>query len=114
MDNKIHENFKLKPSQIKKITEGYDGCIASDMITLDGFPVIYMHRDILDNQKDSGWRFLSGMEDEAYMRNPNNHSVYDVNTIVNYVPTTFTMLDAPVGSEFEKHDENSQFNLINP
>jgi hypothetical protein len=108
------KNFKLKSDEIKDLAQGYGGCIASDMITVEGKPIMYMYRENPQNGKDSGWRFLSGLEDDEYMKKMENHSVYDVNTIANYDPTIVLFLDAPIGSEFEKEDVHSQFKLIDP
>nr|WP_202126988.1 DUF2185 domain-containing protein [Cupriavidus sp. SW-Y-13] len=88
---------------------GRGGCIATDRITVDGFPVRFMYREAPNNQVDSGWRFMSGFEDDAYMDNAKNHGAYDINTIANYDPSIIPFLDAPVGSVFEKHPESEQF-----
>lgn len=107
------KKMKIPSSEIKNIARGYGGCIASDRITVDGLPVMYMYRENPKNEMDSGWRFLSGTEDDEYMSHAEYHTVYDVNTIANYDPTIVTLLNAPIGSEFEKLDEHSQFTLIN-
>lgn len=61
-----------------------------------------MYREDPDRDVDSGWRFMSGFEDEAYLNNPDNHGIYDVNTIANYDPDIIPFLDAPTGSAFER------------
>lgn len=62
-----------------------EGCIVSDRITKEGFKVGYMYREAPDEDNpDSGWRFLAGNEDEAYMNESSNHSVFSINTICNY------------------------------
>ena len=96
------KQFRLSKDQIKPMAEGYGGCIATDRITVDGYPVRFMYRESPDNDIDSGWRFMSGSEDDAYMDNPANHAVYDVNTIANYDPSIIPFLSAPEGSVFEK------------
>lgn len=101
--------FKLAAGQIKPLATGRGGCIATDRITVDGYPVRFMYREAPDNRVDSGWRFMSGFEDDAYMDAPNNHGVYDINTIANYDPSIIPFLDAPVGSVFEKRPESEQF-----
>ena len=60
-----------------------EGCIVSDRITKEGFKVGYMYREAPDEDNpDSGWRFLAGNEDEAYMNESSNHSVFSINTIL--------------------------------
>ncbi|XQA62837.1 DUF2185 domain-containing protein [Xanthomonas sacchari] len=103
------KQFRLSQDQIKPMAEGYGGCIATDRITVDGDSVRFMYREAPDNDVDSGWRFMSGYEDDAYMDNPANHAVYDVNTIANYDPSIIPFLDAPEGSAFEKPLESEQF-----
>jgi hypothetical protein len=57
-----------------------------------------MYRTAPTNPFDSGWAFLGGDEDDAYMNDPSRHAIYDVNTIANYDPDIIPHLDAPVGS----------------
>lgn len=103
------KQFRLSKDQIKPLAEGYGGCIATDMITVEGYPVRFMYREAPDNDADSGWRFMSGYEDDSYMNNPANHAVYDVNTIANYDASIIRFLDAPEGSAFEKTPESERF-----
>jgi hypothetical protein len=80
--------FRLRADQIKSIATGYGGCIATDMITCGGRKVAFMYREATERDLDSGWRFMSGFESDEYMNDPENHAVYDVNTIANYDPTS--------------------------
>jgi hypothetical protein len=103
------KQFRISKDEIKPLAVGYGGCIATDKITIEGYPVRFMYREAPDNSVDSGWRFMSGYEDDAYMDNPANHSAYDVNTIANYDPSIIPFLDAPEGSVFEKAPESERF-----
>ena len=62
-------------------------------------PIIFRIQPLAE-QPDSGWHFVHGTEDEAYMDNPQNFKIYDVNTIANYRPEIVPLLDEPVGSAF--------------
>lgn len=85
-----------------------EGCIVSDRITRDGFKVGYMVReDPLSGQPDSGWRFYSGDEDQAYSNDPRNHAVFALNTICNYDPDIIPFLHSPVGSAFIRTGRDS-------
>lgn len=95
--------FKLKRNEIAPVAEGRGGCLATDRITVDGAPVGYMYRDLPIREDDSGWRFFAGDEDDEYMSDLQRHGVYDVNTIVNCDPDIFPLLDAEVGSRFERN-----------
>ena len=79
------------------------------MITRDGRKVAFMYREAANRDLDSGWRFMSGYESDEYMDDPNNHAVYDVNTIANYDPDIIPFLDAPAGSTFERENGTGQF-----
>lgn len=108
----MQKTYKLAAEEIKPLVIGRGGCIATDQISVDGLPVRFMYREESNNSDDSGWRFMSGFEDDAYMADPNNHDIYDVNTIANYDSSIVPFLDAPVGSAFEKLPESEQFVAI--
>jgi hypothetical protein len=105
----VTKNFKLSKDQITPLALGHGACIATDMITVGGFPVRFMYREAPDNHQDSGWRFMSGFEDDEYMGTADFHSVYDVNTIANYDPSVIPFLGAPLGSVFEKTPKSERF-----
>ena len=92
--------FKLSAEQIRPLATGRGSTIASDRITVDGRPVGYMYRTRPHDKFDSGWALLVGDESDAYISNPDNLAIYDVNTIANYDPEIIPLLDAPAGSAF--------------
>ncbi|AYL95562.1 DUF2185 domain-containing protein [Mucilaginibacter celer] len=108
----MSKNFKLKPEQIKQLITPMGGCLATDKITVDGLGVDYMYREDAHNELDSGWRFFSGTEDQAYVDDPNNTSVYDVNTIANYDPAIIPYLNLPVGAELERVRGTDEFDVL--
>lgn len=79
--------------------------LATDMVSHQGKKIGFMYREEPMDGMDSGWRFLSGEEDDEYMENPRNSGIYDVNTIANLDPAIIPYLDAPVGSEFEREGD---------
>ncbi len=92
------KRYKLGPDEIRPLAPGRGTCLASDHITVDGRPVGFMYR---------GWRFLSGLETDAYVDDLANVGLHDVNTIANYDPDVIPLLDAPPGSAFERDDDGS-------
>lgn len=104
--------FKLKAEEIRPLVTGYGACFATDMITVEGFPVRFMYREAPGNYIDSGWRFMSGFESDEYMDDPNNAEIYDVNTIANYDPAIIPLLDEPAGSVFERAEQSEQFERV--
>ncbi len=103
------KNFKIAAGQIKHLATGLGSCIASDKITVDGLPVRFLYRTEPQDKIDSGWKFLSGTESDAYMDNASNHEIYDVNTIANYDPSIIPLLDSPIGTVFEKPIDSTKF-----
>ena len=85
-----------------------EGCIVSDRITKEGFKVGYMYREAPDEDNpDSGWRFLAGNEDEAYMNESSNHSVFSINTICNYDRDIIPYIHAEIGSVYIRTGSNT-------
>lgn len=96
------KNFVLSADEIKPLAQGHGGCIATDMITVEGKKVGYMVREPTDRPYDSGWCFMAGDESQDYMDEADNHAIYDVNTIANYCPDIIPFLNAPPCSAFER------------
>jgi len=92
--------FKIPGDQIKQLIPNMGGCFATDHITVLGKKVGYMYREQSDRPEDSGWRFFSGEESQAYVDDSSNTSIYAVNTIANYDPAIIPHLDTPAGSAF--------------
>jgi hypothetical protein len=105
----MKKRFAKMAGDIRPLACGLGGCLATDMITVDGMPVRFMYRERPDNDLDSGWRFFAGGETDEYIDNPANSGVYDVNTIANYDPDIIPHLEAPKGSAFERDDADQSF-----
>ena len=103
------KQFALSADRIKPLAEGLGGCIATDMITVNGRPVGYMVREPTDRPNDSGWCFMAGDESQEYMDNPDNHGFYDVNTIANYSPDIIPFLTAPPCRAFARDPASGSF-----
>ncbi len=106
------KKFKLSADEIKPLATGRGACLATDMILVRGKPVGFMYRAEPDNEQDSGWRFMAGLEDQDYMDDESNLGVYDVNTIANYDPTIVEFIDAPVGAVFERKPGTKNFRPV--
>lgn len=77
-------------------------CLVSRQITELAYPVRFMYCEIPDHPADSGWRFLSGFEDEAYINNPDNIVVCGISEIAEIDPAVLPLLDYQAGSAFER------------
>jgi len=106
------KDFKLRAEDIKDLATGRGACFATDMITVEGHKVRFMYREKPDMDVDSGWRFFSGFESDEYVDDPNNTAIYDINTIANYDPDIIPLLDAPIGSAFERTDASLSFQEV--
>ena len=47
------KKFKLASHEIKPIVGAMGGCVATDRITVEGYPVRFMYREEPDNEYDS-------------------------------------------------------------
>ena len=104
------KRYKLTSDQIKPVAEGRGACIASDHIVVDGKKVGFMYRESPTNAVDSGWRFFSGDEDQAYVDDARNLAFYDVNTVANYDPAIVPYLGAAIGTAFGRIAGSDRFN----
>lgn len=96
------KNWFIKAKDMKEMFrwEYASGCFATDRILVDGCKVGYMYIEEPDGDWDSGWRFFAGDESDAYMDNPENSGIYELNTIANYDPDIIPFLYADYGSAF--------------
>lgn len=106
------KNFKIPGEAIKRILETNIGCIATDKITVDGLPVLYMYREERIEDADSGWRFFSGTETQEYVDDAENSGIYKLNTIANYDADIIPYLEYPIGTELERDSKDERFNII--
>lgn len=83
--------------------------LAPKVLVGNKLKVRFMYREKPDSERDSGWRFFSGEEDQAYVDNPNNLAIYDVETILAIDKDVEEHLSAPFGSAFEREDPNEAF-----
>jgi hypothetical protein len=75
-------------------------CVVSKKITRDGWKVGFMLREELQDDRDSGWQFMAGDEDDEYLNNIENVELCMVNSIVGIDPTVMSYIDSPVGARF--------------
>jgi hypothetical protein len=103
------KKYKLAADEIKPLLAQTGTCIATDRITVEGMVVRFMYREDPIGATDTGWRFLSGFESDAYMEQAGHQGQHALNTLANYDPSIIAHLDAPIGSAFEKPEGSSDF-----
>ncbi len=101
--------FIINESNIKDLVKGMGYSICSNKITVEGMKVGFMYREEAFDDEDSGWRFLSGTEDQEYANNPDNSKIYGVNAIANHDNAIIPYLKAAIGTEWERVDGEDKF-----
>ena len=89
--------------------EKFGFVLATKMLVDGKRKVRYMYHEESSNPQDSGWRFFCGDEDDEYVNNPSNISIYDIKTILGIDKSILPYLNSAVGTAFEREDENDTF-----
>jgi len=96
------KKFALAKEEIRELVAIKLGAFATDRIMVEGRKIGYMYREIPARPEDSGWRFFSGDEDQAYIDDLSHTGVYAVNTVANFDPDIIPYLNTPAPCAFEK------------
>lgn len=80
------------------LSAALDRCIATKEVSERGNAVGFMYREAPVFEHDSGWRFFSGEESDAYTDNPDNFSVMSVNDISENNPEILPFLQEAAGA----------------
>lgn len=72
--------------------------MATRKITEEGEPIDFMYRDEPEFEGDSGWRFLSGTESQAYADDPNNWVICDLKALSGNDKAIAPYINRPVGT----------------
>lgn len=89
--------------------EKFGFVLASKMLVDGKRKVRYMYHEESTNPQDSGWRFFCGDEDDAYVNDPENIAVYDINTILEIDKSILPYLNCATSIALEREDENATF-----
>ena len=106
------KKFFLAKESIKELVPQFGACLATDRITVEGRKVGYMYREKPKFPQDTGWRFFAGDEDQKYIDDLRNSSVYAVNTIANYDPDIIPYLFTTAPCAFEKITGTASYKLV--
>lgn len=99
----------VKPvkTDLVQLTEKTGYALASKQLVENQMKVCFMYRESPDNSSDSGWRFLSGHEDDKYVQNPDNIGLYSIKTIAEIDPDIIPFLASPIGAVFTRQGDRS-------
>lgn len=109
---------KAEGDEVKKgaAGEGEPGefdmwCIVSNHIIHGDAELRWCFREKPASDLDSGWRFLSGIDTEAYINDPSNMSVCAWQTMVEIEPAVLPLLHMRVGTDlvFEHAGKKRRF-----
>ena len=89
--------------------ENFGYVLATKILVENRRKVRFMYREQPDNENDSGWRFFTGDEDQAYVNDPQHIGIYDINTILSIDRSVEKHLNAPVGAALEREDPRDEF-----
>jgi hypothetical protein len=77
------------------------GCVASTNVLSGRAPLKWLNREQPIDPVDTGWRFASTIDDDAYLSDSTNLRVVDFNTIVGVEPAVLAVYSMPVGSDLQ-------------
>lgn len=106
------KKFALAKENIRELVPSKLGSLATDRIMVEGRKIGYMYRELPRRPEDSGWRFFSGEEDQAYIDDLRHTGVYLVNTVANYDPDIIPYLKTPAPCAFEKIEGTNEYRRV--
>ena len=102
----------LNPDDIRDLVKIKGYSLVSNQILEEGLPIRFMYREEPLDEEDSGWRVLSGREDQEYLDDSDNSKFIGVNTMANMDQSIIPYLGKELGSELEKKDDGSGFETL--
>ncbi len=102
----------LNPDDIRDLVKKTGYSMVTNHILMDGLPILFMYREGPMDEEDSGWRFLSGLEDQEYLDEANNSKFLGLNTVANLDNQIIPHLNKPVGSELERKSGDEEFAIL--
>ncbi|MEQ6898219.1 DUF2185 domain-containing protein [Microbacterium sp. KR10-403] len=84
------------------------GCVVSKNILSGRGRLTWLVREPSTNPADNGWRFLSDIDDDEYLADPNNMAVATFNQVAEIEPAIIGIYALPVGSDLQLVVENGR------
>lgn len=88
--------------------------MATKAIMKDNAKVGYMFREASDFKNDSGWRIFTGQESLDFIDIDDNIDIYDLSQIAEKDTDIVSYLEHPVGTELERVEGSSEFQIVKP
>ena len=77
-------------------------CFVTSRVLYDGERIGRLWREEPEQENDSGWRIIAGDETQEYMDDSDNVAYVSLGAVLNRDDSVLSLLDAPVGSSFER------------
>ena len=87
--------------------------MVSNKILQEDEPVGWVYREGPDGPGDSGWRILSGNEDEDYLKDVEHVSIFPLSSVMELCPDLVPLLPSAVGTRLERGYGDMFFNADN-
>lgn len=100
---------EIDPEKLEELVKLPGFSIVSNQILVDGLPILFMYRESPIEEEDSGWRFLSGQEDQDYLDESENSRFIGLNTMANMDRMIIPHLNLKKGTELEREKEGDEF-----
>lgn len=94
------ENRQYYEGMIQRMNIMGQFSYVSRMVLDDNLTIGYMCRDEGLHDQDSGWSFMAGVEDDAYIDDAQNIALLHVGSVCQMDPAVWKFIDAPAGSSF--------------
>ncbi|NOZ94430.1 MAG: DUF2185 domain-containing protein [Acidobacteria bacterium] len=86
--------------------------IVSIEVARQGLSVGWLYREEPDRENDSGWRVFSGAEPDDFADDASNFAILSLEELIELDPAVESVLDAPPGSCYERHEEDGPFHRV--
>jgi len=96
--------LSANPEDLEDLVSDPGYSLVSNQILREGKEIGFMYRDRPEEKEDSGWRFLSGEEEQDYLDDESNSRYIGLNAMANIDRSIIPLLKSRIGSEFEKID----------
>lgn len=106
-DNAIDSSSKNGDKEIEVIKSAGGSVLSKNIVEGKG-SLTWMFREESTNPQDNGWRFLSDIDDQEYVSNPDNLVIWDFNQIAKIEPAIIKLYDYPVGTDVQIIRENGK------
>lgn len=99
----------LDPEKMAELVKIPGFSIVSNHILNEGMPIMFMYREAPTESEDSGWRFLSGKENQEYIDEVENSRFIGLNTMANMDKAIIPHLNLKKGTELERNEPGGEF-----